>query len=121
MLKISTDLPSDVLGIEVSGKLAHQDYRDVLIPAIEAQLAKGPVKVLCVLEPDFKGFEMEALWDDASFGTKHWRDFGRMALVTDSGAIRGATAMFASLYPAEIKLFKRAELPAAKDWISKAN
>jgi hypothetical protein len=117
MLKLIEDLPPDLLGVEAAGKVTHEDYREVLIPAAEAQIAQGPVRMLYVAGPGFTGYELEALWDDAAFGLKHWRQFKRVAVVTESAWLRAAITMFRPFFPSEIRLFKLAELAAAKNWI----
>jgi hypothetical protein len=117
MLKLIEGLPPDVLGIDASGKVTHEDYRKVLIPAAEAKMIHGPVKMLYVAGPEFSGYELEALWDDAAFGLKHWRQFSRIAMVTESAWLRAAATMFSPFFPSEIRLFKISELAAAKDWI----
>jgi hypothetical protein len=119
MFRFIEGLPSNVLGIEVVGKITHQDYRDVLIPKAEAMLASGPLDILTVVGDDFAGLELEALWDDSKFGMKHWNDFNRVAVVTDLAWVRGMTTMFAPLFRGEVKLFKLGELDAAKQWIAK--
>ena len=68
MFKFIEGLPPDVLAIEASGKVTHEDYRDTLIPKAEAMMAKGPIRMLYVIGKDFTGFELEALWDDSVFG-----------------------------------------------------
>lgn len=113
-------LPDDVLAIEASGKITHQDYRDVLIPRAEALMAKGPAKMLYVLGHDLTGFELEALWDDTAFGVKHWRAFSRIAVVSDQPWIRACVSMFAPLFPAEIRMFGLSDMSTAKTWISGA-
>ena len=118
MFHLIDGLPPDVLGIEASGKVTHEDYRDVLIPAAEALMARGPIKLLYVAGADFAGFELEALWDDSKFDRKHWHDFKRVGVVTDVGWIRGSISLFRPIFPCEVKLFHLAELDAAKAWIA---
>ena len=48
MFKLIEDLPPDVIGIEASGKVTHEDYKNILIPKAGAMIAKGPVKLLYV-------------------------------------------------------------------------
>lgn len=119
MMTLIDGLPPDVLGIEASGKVTHRDYRDVLIPRAEAMIAKGPIKMVYVVGNDVTGFELEALWDDGAFGAKHWRDFSRVAMVTDHVWLRGAVGLFAPLFPSEVRLFNVADLAAAKGWIAR--
>jgi hypothetical protein len=41
LIKELTDLPSGVIGFETAGKLHAEDYRDVLLPAIERARRKA--------------------------------------------------------------------------------
>lgn len=120
MLTLMEGLPADVLGVEARGKITHRDYRDVLIPAAETKMARGPVKMIFLAGTQFDGFELEALWDDAAFGTRHWRDFKRVAVVTDSGWLRSAVAMFGPLIPSETRVFGTEDEAAAREWIAQA-
>jgi len=114
-------LPSDVLAIEASGEVTHNDYRNTLIPKAEAMIARGPIKMLYVIGKDFTGFELEALSDDAMFGLKHWHDFSHIAVVMDHGWLNALVNMFKPFFHGEVRLFRLAELPAAKDWITKVS
>ncbi len=118
MLQWIEEMPPDVLGVEAIGKVTHEDYKNVLIPKAEAMMAKGPIKALYVIGPEFTGYELEALWDDSAFGVKHWRDFRRVAVVADQGWVRGLMTMFKPLIPCEVRLFPLADLTAAKAWIA---
>ncbi|HTV34348.1 MAG TPA: STAS/SEC14 domain-containing protein [Methylocella sp.] len=120
MLKLIEDLPPEVLGIEAAGKVTHEDYQNILIPRAEAMLAKGPIKMLYVIGAEFTGYELEALWDDSTFGVKHWRDFSHVAVVADQAWVRGLVSMFKPFFPYEVRLFGLADLPAAKTWITSA-
>lgn len=118
MFKSIEGLPADVLAIEAVGQISHQDYSNTLIPMAEGLIAKGPIKMLYVLGPDFTGFDLEALWDDGAFGVKHWHDFSQIALVTDHAWMGGVATMFTPFFHGEFRLFRLAELSAAKSWIT---
>ncbi len=121
MFKIIEGLPEDVLGIEASGKLTHDDYVNKLIPLCDEMLEKqSPLKMFYVIGVDFDGFELAAMWDDAAYGIKHWRDISHIAFVTDEGWMCAVAAMFAPLFPGAIRVFGLSEQEQAKDWISKA-
>jgi hypothetical protein len=117
MFKVIEGLPADVLAIEASGRITHEDYRDTLIPMAEALMAKGPIKMLYVIGSSFTGFDLEAMWDDGAFGLKHWHDFSQIALVTDHAWMSGAISMFKPFFHGEVRLFRLSQLSAAKDWI----
>jgi hypothetical protein len=120
MFKFIEGLPPDVMAIEASGKVTHEDYRSTLIPKAEAMMAKGPIRMLYVIGRDFTGFELEALWDDSAFGLRHWHDFSRIAVVTDHAWMSAMVNMFKPFFHGEVRLFRLAELPVAKDWITGA-
>ena len=117
MFKFIEGLPSDVLAIEAIGTVTRRDYRQTLVPAAEALIAKGPIRMLYVIGKEFKGFELEALWADSAFGFGHLHDFSRIAVVTDHTWMGVAVNMFRPFFPADVRLFGLSELPDAKDWI----
>ena len=120
VLKLIEDLPPTVLGVEASGKVTHEDYQNILIPNAEAMIAKGPLKMLYVIGDDFAGYELEALWDDGSFGVKHWHDFSRIAVVADNTWLRAAVSLFKPFFPHEVRLFHLSDLAVAKAWVTGA-
>jgi hypothetical protein len=120
MLTLIEGLPPEVMGIEAVGKVTHEDYQNILIPKAEAMMAKGPIKMLYVIGAEFTGYELEALWDDSTFGAKHWRDFSHVAVIADQTWVRGLVSMFKPFFPCEVRLFRLADLAAAKAWIASA-
>jgi hypothetical protein len=113
-------LPSDVVGLKVSGIVTSQDYRDMLVPLVERKLkTHDRLKFLVVVDDDFISYSPEAAWDDARFGFSHWADFGRIAVVTDIGWIRTSARLFAPLMSAELHIFAADELEDARRWIEK--
>ncbi len=120
MFKFIEGLPPDVLAMEAIGSITNQDYRQTLIPKAEAMMSKGPVRMLYVIGGEFTGFELDALWDDSAFGLKHWHSFRRIAVVTDHVWMNASISMFKPFFPGEVRLFKLADLPAAKLWIAGA-
>lgn len=121
MFKMMEDLPEDVVGFEASGKVTHEDYKEKLIPLLEKKLAEGkPLKMIYAVGVDFDGFELAAMWDDAAFGIKHWKDVSHIALVTDERWLSAMTAFWAPFYPGVVRIFSNAELDHAKEWICAA-
>src|SRR5262245_6082208 len=112
MLKEISGLPSTVIGFEVTGKLVAEDYRDVLLPALEKAAAVGEVRVVIVI-PAFEGLSGGAMWQDLKMGVEHWRAWKRIALVTDVEWMIHATAWFGWMTPGEVKAFPMAEQAAA--------
>jgi hypothetical protein len=118
MFKFIEGLPADVMAIEARGKITHEDYRDVLIPRTEAMMTNGPVRMLYVVGEDFTGFEPQAVWDDSVFGLRHLHGFSRIAVVTDHAWLSTMVSMFRPFFHGEVRVFRIAELSAAKGWIT---
>jgi hypothetical protein len=115
MITELTDLPAGVIGFEASGKLRAEDYRDVLLPAIERAASKGEVRIVLVIR-DFEGLSAGALWQDLKIGIEHLRGWKRIALVTDIEWMSHMTAMFGWMTPGEVQHFPLSEQAAAITW-----
>ena len=111
------EVPAGVIGFEVSGKLQAEDYRDVLLPAIERVASNGEVRVVIVIR-EFDGLSAGALWEDLKMGVEHLRAWKRIALVTDIEWMSHMAAMFGWMTPGEMKHFPLAEQSSAFDWVA---
>jgi hypothetical protein len=119
MFNFMEGLPEDVLAVEASGKLTHEDYQAHLIPKADELIQKyGKIKLLYFIGDDFDGFELSALWDDTAYGLRHWSDVTHIALVTDQSWMQSMLTMFAPFFPGEVKIFTTNMLEQAKEWIS---
>lgn len=66
MIEPIADLPEGVIGFRAVGTIDAADYRDVLVPSIEAVLAEHEhVNVVAVLGDDFDHLSIGAMWEDA--------------------------------------------------------
>ena len=108
-------LPEGVIGFEASGKIAAEDYRDVILPALERAAAAGEVRFVIVMR-DFGGMSGGALWQDLKVGFEHLRAWKRIALVTDISWMRDLTSLFGWMTPGETKTFPLAQLDEAAAW-----
>ncbi len=117
MITVVDDLPEGVLGFDVTGKLAAEDYTDVLLPALDEVTSRGgEVRAVLVLGPGFDGVEPSAVWQDLKLGIKDWASWERIALVTDHGWLRDGLRMFAWAMPGEVKTFGTDERDHAAAW-----
>src|SRR5262249_43775259 len=110
-------LPAGVIGFESSGKIAAEDYRDVVLPVVEQAMKSGDVRFLIVMR-DFEGISGGALWQDFKMGTEHLRSWKRIALVTDIGWMSHLTDLFGSMTPGETKTFRLDQQDQAIQWVS---
>ncbi|ESR25977.1 STAS/SEC14 domain-containing protein [Lutibaculum baratangense] len=111
-------LPEGTVGFEAAGHITHDDYKERLIPALEAALEEhGKVRFLFVLGKKFEGYDPTAMFDDSMFGIRHINDFDRIAVVTDNQMIAGMIQTMGPMLPSETKVFPVAQLDRAKAWL----
>ena len=104
--------------IEASGKLTHVDYKDALVPRLEALFDRhGTLRILFRMTPGFKGWDLGAAWDDAALGLSHRADFERIALVGGPEWVATCTNLFGFLLKGEIRTFRDEQLVQAWAWL----
>ena len=117
MIRLLSGMPPGVLGLEAVDDVEEEDYRDVLVPAVEAAIAEhGKVRLVYVLGPEFDEYEGEAVWEDLKLGARHAASFERIAVVTDARWARPAMRAFSVLFPGQARAFPLAERQAAAEW-----
>ncbi len=122
MIELFDDLPGDTLGIRLVGKIEAQDYTDVLIPALEAaHQAHETVNVLAVIGPEYDSYSVAALWDDARYGIRHMRGWGRFAIVSDYDWVHHLSGVGKLFYGSRLRLFGMTELDHAKAWLAEGD
>jgi hypothetical protein len=110
-----TDLPAGVIGFEVAGKLAAEDYRDTLDPALKAAAETGEIRLVLVM-PEFEGMQAGAVWEDTKAGFSHWQAWKRIAVVTDIEWMSHAIQWLGWMSPGQVKTFPIADRAAAIEW-----
>ena len=115
MIEELSDLPAGVIGFEVSGRIRAEDYRDVVLPALERAAAAGEVRFVIVMR-DFDGMSGGAVWQDLKVGIEHFRAWKRIALVTDITWMRDLTSLFGWMTPGETRTFALAQRDEAIEW-----
>jgi hypothetical protein len=108
------DLPAGVIGFEAVGEVHADDYRDTLVPALEAQ--EGPLRLVYVLGDRFTGYSSGAAWQDAKLGLRHHGKWQRAAIVTDADWVHHLVKVFGWMFPGEIQVFPVADRDAAITW-----
>lgn len=117
MIKRLEEMPPGVLGLQAVDDVEEEDYRNVIVPAVEEAVAEhGKVRVVFVLGPEFDEYEAGAVWEDVKLGVRHPTAFERMAIVTDARWAGPAVRVFSVLWPGQARTFPLAELEAAKQW-----
>lgn len=117
MIRILSDMPAGVVGLEAVDDVEKEDYENVIVPAVDAAIAEhGKVRIVYVLGPEFDEYEGEAVWEDLKLGVRHPASFERMAIVTDARWAGPAVKIFSVLWPGQARAFPLSELESAKRW-----
>ena len=117
MIQELEGLPAGVIGFEADGKIAAEDYRDVVLPALERAAKTGEVRFLIVMR-SFDGISGGALWQDLKVGIEHLRSWKRIALVTDISWMSHATDLFGWMTPGETRTFPVDQKQEAIEWVA---
>lgn len=115
MLERITDVAASVVGIKASEEVTADDYRTVLIPAVEAALkGDSKLRMLYVFDEDTTGLSAGAVWQDTKVGLGHYTRWEKVAVVTDREWFRHSVDIFGYLIPGEMRAFTIAEEPEAR-------
>ena len=118
MIEVLPDYPDNVLAIAGSDNITADDYKSVIIPALDAKVkAHGKVRMLYYLGPEFTGFDAAAMWEDTTTGFKHFTDFEKIAFVSDVDWLNHVVSAFGFMIPCPVKVFSASRLAEASDWI----
>ena len=119
MITISPESKGNILVLSATGKLTDKDYKEVLIPRLEAIIrSHGKARLLLDMGDEFHGWEAAAAWDDARFGLAHRNDFEKMGVIGGPKWVEWSLTIGALAISGEIKSFPAGERGQALRWIN---
>jgi hypothetical protein len=118
MITLLEDLPDGVVGLRASGEVTAEDYRDVMVPALDEALARGGVRLLYVLDEHTK-FSPGALFADAKVAVRHLKGWERLAVVSDADWLENSVKAFGWMMPGEVKVFDDDDIDQATAWLTR--
>jgi hypothetical protein len=108
-----------ILEVQVTGKLAHEDYAR-FVPEFE-QLVKEHGKISVLFDMvDFHGWTTAGLLDDVKFDLRHFADIGRLAMVGDKKWEKGMSIFCRLFTSATIRYFDESAIDEARAWLESA-
>jgi hypothetical protein len=118
MIEVLPESEGKILILRAVGKLTEEDYKDVLIPRLEAIIREhGKARLLLDMGDDFHGWESAALWDDAQFGLTHRKDFEKMGVIGGPKWVERTLKFARMIMGGEIRSFSANERGEAFRWI----
>ncbi|HTN21407.1 MAG TPA: STAS/SEC14 domain-containing protein [Pelobium sp.] len=118
MISVIENLPPHVIGLHISGKIAKDDYKQVLEPAIQQQENEfDKLNCLIVYDTEMQHFSLGALLEDLKTDFKYYNKWNRVALVTTKDYLKKVTGLISSVIPGQLKGFEPSEIEEAKAWV----
>lgn len=119
MITHLTDVPANVVAFRATGEVTKDDYDKVVIPAIDALVAKqDSINFLLIVDTAMKNFTIGALLKDLGVGLKHFTKWHKMAIVSEEADVIKFTDYFSYIAPGEAKGFDHSRIEEAKQWVS---
>lgn len=113
------NLAGGAVGFEAHGRVSGKDRLGFLEPEITTAMKAGrKLRLLYVAAPDFDGYDDGGAYDEAVFGSRHFRDFDRIAFVAEEGPYARSVTAVGGLMPATVRVFAPTEIVAAKEWLA---
>ena len=118
MLQLLEDLPENVVGVRAVEHVTEEDYKSVMLPALEAAHKKfEKINMILILETSVGNYTLGAWIKDIKAGLKYFTNWHKIAIVSDQKMVQKVTDAVSVLMPGECKGFSLAELPVAKSWV----
>jgi hypothetical protein len=118
MIEAMSGFPEYVVAMEAVGEVDADDYKNVLIPAVEEKLRSyDKIRFLYVLGDRFTGYRGSAMWEDTKLGLEHFNKWERCAVVSDHDWIRHGIKALGWLIPGQVRVYPLAERDDAEAWI----
>lgn len=112
-------MPTGTLGVEAVGKVTHEEYEQVLVPAVRAALEQdGGVRMLLLLGDDVAAHSPDLMWAEARTWADQPRKWKRIAVVTDHDGVGSAVRNFGWMVPGRVRKFETGDLDEAKGWLA---
>lgn len=118
MIEFLNESSGNTIGIRATGKLTKADYETVLIPRLTKLFKEhGKLNLVFLMDEGFEGWDLEAAWDDASYGLMHQADFGKLAVVGGPAWVAWSVKLSAILMKGEIRVFDAGHGDEAWQWV----
>ncbi|MEO8341103.1 MAG: STAS/SEC14 domain-containing protein [Nitrospirota bacterium] len=116
-IQLNEENGGKILVVHVSGKLVKADY-ERFVPEFERLLLQhGKPRILFDMT-GLDGWDASALWEDVKFGSKHFADIERLAMVGEKKWQQGMATLFKPFTTAETRYFDHVDAAEARKWLS---
>ena len=119
MFEIIDGMPDGTVGLAAKGAVTPAECEQTLLPLVARHSAsRRQAPMLLLFGRDFQEFTTDALGNGTEVAFKHWREVGRLAVVSDVAWVRKAVWLFAPFMRGNVRVFHDYEIEQAKTWIA---
>ena len=111
---ITTDHKGRLVSVAVLGEFTLADFKEFEELAIHTAQFEGPVNLLFDLA-QMADFTVDMAWEEIKFSRAHGRDFGRIAVVTDSQWVAWSAWLEQIFVTADLRVFS--DPAEAGEWL----
>jgi len=115
-IKLNEENKGQILEVEVSGKLVHEDFEIFAQRFDQLRKRHGQIRVLCDIVR-FDGWEASAVWDEIKWDVKHFSDIARLAVVGAKTWEEQLSLFCGPFTSAEIRYFDQTRASDARTWL----
>jgi hypothetical protein len=115
-IRLREESEGKIVTLVFKGKLEKEDYKR-FVPQLEKIMeSEDKIRMLVELK-EFKGWTAGALWEDTKFGTQHFNDIERLAIVGDKKWEKAMAAFIKPFTSAIVRYFDIDDMKQAEKWI----
>jgi hypothetical protein len=115
-IETHTEAGGKILVVRVSDKLTKEDYQH-FVPEVERLIGQhGSIRILFDMH-DFHGWTAGAMWQDAKFAWRHFRDVERITVVGEKAWQHAMTVFCRPFTKAQVRYFGRGSTEQAESWL----
>lgn len=115
------ELPDNMVGFRADGEVTRDDFEIIKYQVASLVEKTGQLNYLLFLDNSPADFTFGAWMQDALLGISNITRWNRAAIISDSDAIIGFTAVFSKVMPGEFRGYHKPDYQKAVDWVSGRN
>lgn len=119
MVELLNDFPPYVAAYKATGQVSKEEYENVVMEKINQVAAQyGKINFLVLMATDVSDYSFGSLVDYVKMTFGHFKDWNRLAVVSDAQWVNKVYESLGGLVYGEVKSFKINEYDEARQWIS---
>ena len=117
MITLLENLPDGLVGFKASGKIDANDYKDIILPAIDNYLVSNQeIRMVYQFDDETATYTLGGMYEDAKVGLAHIKQWHKVAIVTDKKWLEKSAEVMSKVFPAELRSFHSDEFDKAVEW-----